>query len=441
METSRRSFFALLGLVVLCVAPRIARGAGFAIVEQSGRTIGQAFAGATVSAADPSCLYFNPACATKLSGDNAAVAAHLILPTFEFNNEGSNYPLLGGVPLAGDNGGNGGVDAFVPNLYGTHQMSDRLTLGVSINAPYGLTTEYDAGWVGRYQGLKTELTTLHVTPSAAWKINDRFSIGAGLSAAYIEADLTSAVDLGGILAAQGVPGAVPQALDGRAKVEGDDWGLGFNLGLLAAPTESSRIGMAYRSPIQHTLEGDATFSVPAAAQVLNSMGLFVDCDGKADLDLPETVSLGASQKVGDALTLFADVMWTGWSRFDELRVEYDSAQPDSVTEEDWEDTWRYAVGVSYDYSDKWTLRVGTAYDETPIPDKEHRTPRIPDGDRLWLALGAGYQAAEDVVVDAAYVHLFIDDTDVDHIGPTGDRLLGTYEGEVDILSLQVTWRL
>lgn len=425
-------------LVSLAVGGPLAFGSGFAIMEQSASGMGSAYSGMAARGEDATCIFYNPACMTDLEGRQVSVAGHLIMPRFEFENEGSVYPLAGGLPVCGGDGGNGGRDSFVADFCYAQDLNDQTKLGLGIHSPFGLVTEYDSGWVGRYQGLRTELATLNINPSVAWRLSKAFSLGFGLSAQYVEAELTSAVDFGSILAAQGAA-TVPGTLDGDAKVEGDDWGFGGNLGLLCEPRPGSRIGLSYRSMIESTLEGDATFCVPPQAAALQAGGLFVDTSAQAGIEFPETVSLGLSQKVGDALVLQADVTWTHWSRFEELRIEYDSAQQDSVTEEEWDDTFRYALGLQYLLSRKWTLRAGAAYDETPIPDSEHRTPRIPDGDRTWLTLGAGCRLTDDLTVDAAYLHLFFNDSDVDHLNSSlpGDLLAGSYEGSADVLSLQV----
>jgi long-chain fatty acid transport protein len=406
-------------------------------VEQSASGIGNALSGATAGNDDPSTIFFNPAALTRQEGRAATLGFHSINPQFDFDNEGSTYPMLG-MPVMGGNGGNGGERAFVPNAYYAQDAGENLRFGIGITAPYGLTTEYDSDWVGRYHGIKTELMTININPVVAWKVNDVLSLAGGVSAEYVEAELTSAIDFGGILAARGVPGAMPQMLDGEAKIEGDDWGYGFNLAILLEPSESSRIGLNYRSEVEHRLDGDASFEVPTPALPLTAAGLFVDTSGEADLDLPQVASLGMAQKLGESFELLIDIAWTGWSSFEELRVEYGSNQPDSVTEENWDDTWRYAIGLNYYYNEAWTFRAGTAYDETPIPDAEHRTPRIPDGDRLWLSLGAGYQATENLTIDAAYTFLQFNDTDVDIIGATGDNLVGSYEGTANIGSIQAT---
>ena len=179
--------------------------------------------------------------------------------------------------------------------------------------------------------------------------------------------------------------------------------------------------------------------MPAPAAGLRAAGMFINTRATADLELPQTVSLGAAQQINDRWTVALDVTWTEWSCFDELRVDYETPQPDSVTEEDWEDTWRCSVGVTYQVNPDWVLRAGTAYDESPIPDAAHRTPRIPDGDRAWLTLGAGIRASENCVVDIGYLHVLFHETDMNIIGATGDNLVGSYEGSVDVASIQATW--
>ena len=144
--------------------------------------------------------------------------------------------------------------------------------------------------------------------------------------------------------------------------------------------------------------------------------------------------------------MLADVTWTGWSSFDELRIEYDNpAQPDSVTTEGWEDTFRYSVGVNWQYSDKVTLRTGVAYDETAVPSAERRTPRIPGNDRTWLSFGGTYIINPEFTVDIGYSHIFINDTKINNTFESSQpalaaTLTGTYEDvSADILSAQLRW--
>jgi len=239
-----------------------AMGSGFAIIEQSASCAGYAYAGAAAVAHDASTIYFNPAGMSLLSGNELQVGAHYIIPKAEFKNRGSTTVL--GTPLSGD-GSDGGETALVPNLYFLYSISERWKAGIGITAPYGLTTEYDNGWVGRYHALKSNLTTLDINPSVAYKINDQWSLGLGVSFQRAEAELTNAVDWGTALVVRGLaPPSASQGLDGTAKVEGDDWRAGANVGLIFAPLAGTRLGLQYRSKIDHTLEGDATFNTPVS---------------------------------------------------------------------------------------------------------------------------------------------------------------------------------
>jgi len=163
---------------------------------------------------------------------------------------------------------------------------------------------------------------------------------------------------------------------------------------------------------------------------------FIDTDATAKLTLPESLSCGIYQRIGEYFALMGDVSWTNWRRFRELAVDFDSGQPDSVTEEYWEDTMAYRLGINYFASQELTLRAGTAYDEGAVKT-EYRTPRIPDNNRLWLTLGIGYAFTDDLRIDLGYAHLFISDGKSDlTTEPAAGYLLGKYETSIDIFSIE-----
>lgn len=416
-------------------------GAGFALIEQSAQGMGRAFAGAATDGEDASSIFFNPAAMSLQNSPLLDAGLHLILPKAEFENKGSS---IGGViPLSGGNSGNGADAALVPNLNYIHPLNDKVTAGIGVFVPFGLSTSYDRDWVGRYQAVDSELTTYNINPSIAYKVNDVVSIGFGVSAQYAEADLSSAVDFGSIgyaalgPSAAGALGLAPQAADGFLRVQGDDWGVGYNAGILVEPRDGSRVGLSYRSSVDYTLRGDADFTVPPQAAPLTARGIFVDTDAKAEITMPENVTLGLYQKLNDQWALLGTVIWTRWSRFEELRVDYSNFQPDSVTEEDWDDAFFYSVGADYLASDTLTLHAGLAYDESPVPGANRRTPRIPDNDRLWLAVGASFQTTETLRIDVGYAHLFVDSADTRTVGPAGDVLVGEWDSAVDLFSVQL----
>ncbi len=442
----------MVGMLLLTAGS--AFGAGFAIIEQSVSGLGNAFAGGSAIADDPTTVFFNPAGMTRLEGLQMDTGLHVIIPSVKFDNEGSTHVLQGvtGVPLKGRNGGDGGVARAVPNFYSTKKMSDNLSVGLGINAPFGLCTKYNSSWIGRYHAIKSDMMTININPSAAYEITDRLSVGAGFNIQYIEAKLSNAIDFGTLDAvgyfaplglAPGALGLVPQGSDGFVELVGDSWGVGYNLGLLYEFTKDTRFGVAYRSRIEHTLDGDADFSgVPSG---IKGAPVFKDSGVEADVTLPDSLSVSLFHQISSKWQVMADFTWTNWDVFDELRVEFDNKnQPDSVTIEDWQDSYRYSVGVSYLPTDQWTLRAGAAYDMTSVPDKEHRTPRIPCSDRLWAALGVGYKESDTVSIDVAYAHLFINDPEINK-NPTGEDavrggLKGTYDAGIDIVSAQVVLR-
>lgn len=430
------AMLALLVLLGVFGTSTSALASGFAITEQSVRGLGNAFSG-SAAAEDASTIFFNPAGLTHLSGNSVTGAAYYIFPSAIFRNQ--NSTTFTGAALSGNNGGDGGVDILVPNLYAAWDVSDRLKLGLGINSPFGLKTEYNNDWVGRYYAINSELATININPTVAAKLSDNLSIGVGINLQYADAELSNAIDFGSIGASNRLR-TRPQAADGSVKLTGDDWSWGYNVGLLYEPNQKTRIGLAYRSPITHDLQGNADFTVPTVAAALTATGRFRDTDAKTVLKLPETLSLNAFHQINPRLAATADITWTGWSSFEELRFNFDNpAEPDSVTPENWHDTVRYSLGLNYSLSKAWQLRAGVAFDPSPV-DEKYVTPRIPDSNRTWLALGASFTPSESLSFDVGYAHLFVDDTSIDLESRTDGNLRGNFDNQVDILGVQLTWR-
>lgn len=428
-----------------------AGAAGFQLFEQSVSGLGTSFA-ATAAAEDASTLWWNPAGMSYLSGTNFSLAGHIVKPTAEFENQGSRtfLPPPNGLALSGGNGGDAGDIAFIPNFYLTHTLTDKWTLGIGVNSPFGLTTEYDDSWVGRYHALKSELLVVNINPAIAWKINDVFSVGGGVNLQYAKAELSSAVDFSTVCLAT-TPAATCGALglatpgnaarDGKATVDGDNWGYGFNLGAIWQLVPSTRIGITYRSSVSQDLEGDIKYeNVPAPFAAA-----FSNTGAKAGVDLPESISLGVNSQIDERWALMADLTWTRWSRFEELRVKFDNGARDNVTTENWDDNFRIAVGASYKPVNAWTLRAGVAYDQTPVPD-EFRTPRIPDQDRTWLSLGANWKITQNASLDFGYAHIFVKSASINQPASRAENngrgtLIGKYDNpSVDIVSVQYNHR-
>jgi len=452
----------IASVAILCGLPTLSQASGFALIEMNARGQGNAYAGAAAYTPDASTVYFNPAGMMKLEDDQIGGALHVIMPNASFKNDGSTAAdAVGGGKLLGDDD-DGGKDAFVPNFYWVKTINDEMKFGLGVNTPFGLETSYDDAWVGRYHGVLSNLSTVNINPSLAYRVNEKFSIGGGLNFMLGSVDLSNAIDFGAICVKEANaaicgglldPSSTNQEADGKAEFEADNFdniSTGFNIGLLFEISPQTSLGLAYRSEVEMKVEGDVDFTVPSQLMApspidLTSTGLFLDGGVKATVDLPASLSFSVAHKI-DKFTLLADMTWTGWSSFDELRIIYDNpAQPPSVTTEEWEDTMRYSVGFDYQYSNQWVLRTGLALDETPVPNKERRTPRLPGNDRTWVSFGATYVQSKTLSWDFGYSHLFIDDAETENEFETSvpelrSTLKGEYEADVDIVSVQFNWK-
>ncbi len=398
------------------VPARDADAAGFALKEQSAAALGNAFAGATAGAEDVTYMFFNPAGLTRHDGNQVSVVGSYIIVDGETNNAATT-PNVGGEAFSGD----AADDAFVPAAYLMWSLSPDLKLGLGINAPFGLTTEYSQTWQGRFHAVESSMTTVNLNPTIAYRVNSQLSLGVGLQAQYMDVTLSSIVDVD--------PG--PGIIEALGEVTGDDWAFGVTLGALYEFSDTTRMGLGYRSQVSQTLEGDFTVG---GAPVSGA---------EADFKSPDTISLGLYHDYNDQFAVMAETVWTRWSTFDELRIEDGSGGLISVTPEDWDDVWFFALGATWKPNEKWAFRGGVAYDQTPISD-DRRTPRITDEDRTWLAIGAQFRPTPNVTIDAGYTHIFVKDGAVNlaagYTTPGLPALTADYENNLDILTVQATFR-
>ncbi len=398
-----------------------AQAAGFALMEKNATDLGQAYANLATGNGEASGMVGNPAAMTQIDGTGVSGGLAHVRPSFELQAGATSRSALG--PTAGGLGGDAGESAVIPNASIVHQINERTRVGVALTVPFGLATEYDEEWLGRYHGIESRVEVIELNPAFSLDVTPELSIAAGLVAQYSEAKLTSATppDL-----AQGTP-------EGTAEIEGDDWALGFNLGLLWQATDQTRVGVSYRSGVDHGLDGDIEYSATP----------MIDGDVRAGLDLPSSVAATVTHEFTDSVRGSLGLLWTGWSSFDELRVrQTEMGLDDIVTRENWDDTLRVSMGGEWEFAPRWTVRAGGAYDPTPVPSAEFRTARLPDADRIWGSIGLGYELNKHWSVDLGYTHIWLNDSTIDNVtsAPLSDRLQGEYEAEVDILGLQVNAR-
>lgn len=407
-------------IIRLSVSAALAAGSlpavagGFGITTQSGSGTGNAFAGGAAVADDASVVWSNPAGMTALpAGKHITGALHFVKPSFKFGNTGSTGSFA---PAGTGDGGDGGGWNYIPNGFFAMDITPALRFGVALNAPFGLKTDYDAGWRGQLTGLTSSIKTVNIQPSLAYKVNNVFSIGAGVSVQKIQAELSNSAGPLGI-----------------AELKADDVGFGFNLGMTIQPSASTRIGAHYRSKVKYDLEGAATFS---AAPTFNG-GVM------ADLKVPDSFSLSLLHQATPNLELMGDITWTGWSSVQQLVVirttpSTGGAAGSTLTNLafQWDDTWRFGVGANYRLNPQTKLRFGLAVDKTPTNDLT-RTPRLPDQSRTWLAFGVQYKPSKQGTLEIGYAHEFVKDALVNADAPPfPGRLVGTFKDKADIFSVQ-----
>jgi long-chain fatty acid transport protein len=460
---------------VLATWGATASASGFQLQEQNASGLGNAYSGQSAAAEDASTVYWNPAGMTRLPGRQVVGVLNAIKPSVTFDNNGSTAPSLPaplpatGIPLGGE-GGDAGGWAFVPNAYLSWELTpNQLWLGVGMNTPFGLTTDWDDSWMGRFHATLSEVQSININPAIAWKVNETFSIGGGINAMWFKADLRNQVAYGAsaVRAAASVnPAFVPAVLaalapqggiaaEGEAKVDGDSWGWGWNLGAMINFSPATRLGVHYRSRIKQDLKGDVDFKgAPVFGAGLGALGAglnanFANGNIKGEIELPDTASVALSHQFNDRLQVLADYTWTGWSSIQDLSIYRSNGTGLASTPLNFKDSWRMGVGVNYQLNGQWKLRGGIAYDNTPVKD-EFRTPRLPDSDRTWFGIGAQYAMSKQWVFDFGYVYIIAKDVssnlpNLDPAPPAGFRaspkgnLVGTYEANVNILSAQVRY--
>lgn len=454
MKRYPRPSLAIPGLVALAsLMPLAATASSFQILEQSPSRLGTAFSGTASAADDPTTVFFNPAGMAKLEGAHFTAAGNLIVVDSAFDNNGSTAGTGGPFerPLAGAESSTD-EPGLVPNLYYVRPLNERWTLGVGVNAPFGLATSYDDDWQGRYHATDSELQLININPTFAYKVDDSLSLGVGISYQYVAATLENEVDSynaclqagnssGGCAAAHGGPGN--RDSDSSTELEADDDGFALDLSLHWEINDRTAIGATWRQGGDFSLDGDADFSKSNSCQGDPFCSGALDTlagDIKADANLPDTLTLSVTHVVNDRWTLHGDLAWTEWSTLQEIEIENTgNNQTINTLELEYDDTIRYAVGVTYHDSGPWTWRGGVAFDEAPQTDPEFNTPRIPDQDRTWLSFGLNYRFSPDRSIDFGYAHLFVDESKIDST-EQGNRLIGEFDATVDIFGVQGNWR-
>ena len=407
----------------------------FGLREQSAAGQGLSFAGAAANGAGLGSMFWNPATMTDYKGIQASATGSLILPYAKLSNlsgSGAGYTAVNALG-ASSSSGNEGMEAFVPAGYFSWQVNDQIWAGLSVNAPYGLSTKPDTAWSGRSYNSTTSLRSMGITPTLAYKFNDSFSVAAGITYMSLNARYTSAVPAAANPANWAVLG-----MDGS----GDAWG--YTLGATFKPTTTTEIGIGYRSELKVDVDGNFLASGAYAA---------LAAPVKTTLPLPQSVNLGIKQVLNSEWTVLAGLEWTNWSVLKAPAVINQNTGAAhaalSTIPFNYQDGWYASLGAEYKWNPDLTLRAGLGYEWTPVKDVE-RSARLPDNDRLWTSLGFGYQLSNQLNIDFGYTHIFPKSTKVNLIagnsnykasyGANFSNLIADADTKIDILSLGVTYR-
>ena len=422
--------------VVIAASPA-ANAGGFAIREQSTYGQGSSFAG-IAAGGNLSGMFWNPAVMTQFAGIQSAstytgifgYASHTPSP-------GSTFGVLGAAP-------NSAEPSLVPGSYFSYQLYPNLWLGLSFNAPFGLSVTFPDAWAGRNYTGDTTLSTYNAVPTVAYRINDWLSVGGGVQIEYGHADLALGLPVNGFGLAAG-----SASLGNRLDIEGNGWGYGFTAGVTLTPTPATTVGVGWRSAINQKISG--TLTLPIGPFFTPQFG---STPGHASttLDLPDIVTGSIRHRLDSQWTLLGTVEWSNWSRIGTSTIFQSSGPPATVAGRpvalpfQYRDGWFFSAGAEYMWTDRTQLRAGVAYEITPVTDQV-RTPVVPDNDRVWLSVGASYNIWRGLTANLGYSHLFVKDPSINISAASGNpwfngvvTYIGSTSAHVDIISVGLDWR-
>ncbi len=430
----RRHWFvvSICALAVMLAGAPHSFGAGFALYEGSAR--GNALGNLAGSADDPSAMFMNPAGITQLPGLQVMAGATVISPMVD-------------VQTTNPYGGNGNTESgernywIPPHLYASYQFNDSVWFGLATYSRFGLGTEFDDDWWGRYNNYNAVVQTLSFNPNVALKLNDMVSIAGGMEIMWFDLNLESKIDAGRFLGIPGYQVNNPETttFDIDNCLEGDSFGYGFNFAIHVKPSDQVAFGAGYRSQVKQHVDGDADFTREGVGTGSVPAAWFNDTGAEGTITLPDMLFLGVAYRPVERLLLQAGAIWTRWSTFDELTISYDdpiviippnAALPTGLVlgevskPKDWDDVWRLSIGAEFKATDWLDLRASYIFDESPIPDSTVDY-LVPADDRHLFGFGTGFHW-NDWTLDLSYTYLMLEDRDVD--ARVAD---GIYEGEFE----------
>ncbi|AOM39342.1 long-chain fatty acid transporter FadL [Xenorhabdus hominickii] len=401
---SQKNLFTRSALAVaVAVISSNASAAGFQLNEYSSSGLGRAFSGAGVVGDNASEGSRNPAAMTLFNRPSFSGGLIYVNP---------NVDITGQSPLTHNStdAKNIAPHAWIPNLHFITPINDQWFIGASATSNYGLATSFSNNYTAGPLGGKTDLKTVNLNLSGAYKFNDQFSFGLGIDAVYADAKITRHMGETGSmitkgLRAKGIPVTIPASAE-AAKMEGKDWGYGWNAGFLYQYDENNRYSLTYRSKVKVKFKsGDYRSDLPFIPGTFDNGTDGKTVKGKLDLNLPDMWEFSGYNRVAPQWAIHYSFLYTGWSEFKELKAtRNDTGKVAFEKHEGFRDAYRVSLGTTYYYDDNWTFRTGIAFDESPVPAK-NRSISIPDQDRFWFSVGTTYAFNKDASVDVGVSYM------------------------------------
>ena len=418
---------ALLAILITFLHIPAAWGGGVWLYEGGTPDLGTAAAGRAALAADASTAGANPAGMTRLDRSQMLTAVQGLYVNSRFDTELSDY--------GGGDGGNAG--GFVPSgsLHYVHRVSDDFRLGISTGSYFGLGVDYGDDWAGRYYTTKAELLVFGINPGAGYRINNWLSVGAGFSVLYATLDQQAAVNN---------QVTDPGFADGELKLDSDDVGYGFNLGLTLTPRDGTRFGLTYRSEVDLEFKDAASLKNigPVLQGLLNASGV-AGSNVDIDMTIPQAVMLSGYHQLNPRWAVMGNIGWQQWSEFGKQDLTLSSTTATTFTKDlGYDDTWHFALGAQYQFAERWLWSVGAAYDTSPVDGDDQRTPDLPLDRQIRIGTGIQYDWNKDVTVGVAYEYLDAGDADIDQAGgPLQGPLKGKYEtNAIHFIAVNLIWK-
>ncbi len=413
----RRIFLLTLSSILIASS---AFGSGYGVFTQGASGLGQANA-VVAHPTGPSSLYFNPALLNDVPGRQIEIGTTAVISERKIN-------LDSGDTEKGD------ATNFPSTFYYTQQSSDRLSAGLGIFSPFGLSNDWDNSYEGRYIGTSGEMTSFNINPAISYRVTDRLSLAAGLDMVYVDTELKGNVNQSTILSLP--PETVP---DIKQTFDGDGWGFGYNLGLLYKVTKHISIGATYRSEVDVDIEGDLSFT--GAVDPLLTL-LLPNTAATADIVLPAQFTTGVAAKVTDDLTMEIGARWEDWDSNDKMVLDVELGTDITLTR-NWHSTWAYNIGGNYRLNEKMAINFGYLYGENAVPDSTFE-PIIPDSDVHLFTIGTDLSCGQ-WTLSGAFGYEYHDSrrkTNLvgDPLGTPGYEATGDYEADIYLVGLSLGYK-